>query len=179
MTGRAAEGTPAYLPQLPVITHPNMTAEYYQDQYRVLHGKMPMFGTGVEESLDPIPEADFHRPVGHRTIAQLIGHMVAWRKNSALRFQKLPRPKIELGSPEDWPDYSRKTKADMLAELAETKELLLDALAAVDYGTLEERIHPDYYYHNRHALDGAVQHDIYHLGQINLIASVLRNTAPH
>ncbi len=153
-----------------------MNAEFYQDQYRVLHGKMPMFGTGVEESLDPIPEEDFHRPVGHRTIAQLIGHIVAWRRNSALRFQRLPRPRIELGSPEDWPDYSGKSKAELLAELAETRDLMLHAVAAFDYATLEEQIHPDYYYHYRHALDGAIQHDIYHLGQINLLASLLRSS---
>ncbi len=154
-----------------------MTPANYQDQYNVLHGKMPMFGSGIEESLEPIPEKDFHRPVGHRTIAQLIGHMVAWRKNSALRFQRLPRPKIELNSPEDWPDYSHKSKKEMLDELAETKALMLQSVEAFDYGTLEERIHPDYYYRNRHALDGAVQHDIYHLGQINLIASILRSSS--
>ncbi len=138
---------------------------------------MPMFGSGVEESLEPIPEADFHRPVGHRTIAQLIGHMVAWRRNTALRFRGLPRPKIELNSPEDWPDYAAKSKAEMLAELAETKEEMLLALAEFDYGKFNEKLHPDYYYVYRHALDGAVQHDIYHLGQINLLASQLKYQA--
>ena len=153
-----------------------MNAAYYQHQYRNLHGKLPMFGSGVEESLEPIPEADFHRPVGHRTIAQLIGHIVAWRRNTALRFRELPRPRIELGSPEDWPDYSGKSKAEMLAELAETKEEMLQAVAAFRYDTLREKVHPDYDYIKQDTLDGAVQHDIYHLGQINLIASILRQT---
>ncbi len=153
-----------------------MNADIYKDQYRVLHGKMPMFGTGVEESLEPIPEADFHRPVGHRTIAQLIGHMVVWRRNTALRLQRLPRPRIELGSPEDWPDYAHKTKAEMLDELDETRQLMLDVLDAFDFDTLEDKLQPDYYYHYRHAIDGAIQHDVYHLGQINLIASILHSS---
>ena len=153
-----------------------MNANFYRDQYQVLHGKMPMFGTGVEESLEPVPEADFHRPVGHRTIAQLIAHMVVWRRNTALRLQRLPRPQIELGSPVDWPDYSQKTKAEMLAELDETRQLMLDALEAFDYATLEDSLHPDHYYRYRHAIDGAIQHDVYHLGQINLIASILRSS---
>ncbi len=155
-----------------------MTTEYYQEQYHVLHRPMPLFGSGVEESLEPIPEADFHRAVGHRTIAQLIGHIVAWRRNTALRFRGLPRPKIELNSPEDWPDYSDKTKAEMLAELAETKDAMLQAYAEFDYGKIDEKLHPDYYYTFRHALDGAVQHDVYHLGQINLIAAVIRVGKP-
>lgn len=149
----------------------------YQDQYHVLHRPMPMFGSGVEESLEPLEAADFHRPVGHRTIAQLIGHIVAWRRNTALRLRGLPRPRIELNSPEDWPDYSGKTKAEMLAELAETKEGMLLALQEFDYSKLEEQLHPDYYYHYRHAIDGAIQHDIYHLGQINLLKSLLNQDA--
>ncbi|WP_020571122.1 DinB family protein [Neolewinella persica] len=153
-----------------------MTSAYFQEQYHIMHGKLPMFGRGVEESLEPISEADFHRPVGHRTIAQLIGHMVAWRRNTALRLRRLPRTKIELNSPEDWPDYSGKRKAEMLAELAETKEQMLVAVAEFDYSTSEEKVHPDYYYLNRNLLDGAIQHDIYHLGQINLLASLLNRS---
>jgi uncharacterized damage-inducible protein DinB len=150
-----------------------MTPAYFQEQYHIMHGKLPMFGSGVEESLEPILEADYHRAVGHRTIAQLIGHVVAWRRNTALRLRRLPRLKIELNSPEDWPDYSGKTKAEMLAELAETKEQMLVAVAEFDYSTSEEKVHPDYYYLKRHILDGAIQHDIYHLGQINLLAALL------
>ncbi|MEM9929234.1 MAG: DinB family protein [Bacteroidota bacterium] len=152
-----------------------MNAAFYQEQYHVLHRPMPMFGSGVEESLEPLAEADFHRPVGHQTIARIIGHMVAWRRNTALRFRDLPRPKIELNSPEDWPDYSSKTKAEMLAELAETKEEMLQSLAVFDFGKFNEKLHPDYYYVYQHALDGAIQHDIYHLGQINLLASLLKH----
>nr|WP_256534336.1 DinB family protein [Lewinella sp. JB7] len=132
----------------------------------------------MEESLEPVPAADFHRPVGHRTIAQLIGHIVAWRRNTALRLQKLPRPKIELNSPEDWPDYSGKSKTDMLRELAETHQLMRQAIEAFDYTTLEHTLHPDYYYQNRHLIDGAIQHDIYHLGQINLLVSILQAKSP-
>jgi uncharacterized damage-inducible protein DinB len=136
-----------------------------------------MFGSGIEESLEPLAEADFHQAVGHRTIAQLIGHMVAWRRNTSLRLRGLPRPKIELNSPEDWPDYSSKTKEEMLAELAETKDGMILALEEFDYATLEETVHPDYYYHKRHILDGAIQHDIYHLGQINLLKSLIHPAA--
>jgi uncharacterized damage-inducible protein DinB len=152
-----------------------MTPAYFLEQYEIMHGKMPLLGSGVEESLEPIPEAYFHQAIGHRTIAQLIGHIVAWRRNTALRLRRLPRPKIELNSPEDWPDYSNKTKADMLAELAETKEQMKVAVAEFDYSTSEEKVHPDYYYLKRHMLDGAIQHDIYHLGQINLLAALLKN----
>lgn len=153
-----------------------MTPEFFQEQYEVLHRPLPMFGSGVAESLAPVPEADFHRAVGHRTIAQLIGHIVAWRRNTALRLRDEPRPKIELNSPEDWPDYSRKSKAEMVTELQETKAGMIAAFAAFDYNRINEKLHPDHYYTFRHVLDGAVQHDIYHLGQINLLAALLRNT---
>ena len=155
-----------------------MNKAYYQEQYRVLHRGKPWFGTGMEESLEPLAEEDFHRPLGHRTIAQLIGHIVAWRKDVVLRLRDLPREKIELDSPRDWPDYSEKSKQEMLAELRETKDELIEALAAFDYSKLNEKVKPDYYYRYHHIIDGAVQHDVYHLGQINLLKSLL-HLQPH
>lgn len=152
-------------------------ANYFAGLYDTLHGKLPWFGTGLEESLEPIPEADWFRPVGHRSIAQLVGHMLAWRYDMLKRLRGEPRQRIELNSPEDWPECGGRTKDDYLRELARTKAELQREIRRFDYAKLYEHVHPDYPYTNVQLLEGNAHHDIYHLGQINLIAALLKNGA--
>lgn len=148
---------------------------YFHHAYNNFHRHQPFFGSGLEESLARIPETDLHRPVGHRTIGQLLEHMLAWRYDLVKRLHGQPREKIELNSPRDWPDPAGKTKADYRRAFTETKTRLQEGLAKFDPTKLNDQLHPDYDYTNVELLGGGVQHDIYHLGQINLIAALLRN----
>ncbi|MEM8585037.1 MAG: hypothetical protein AAGF87_12240, partial [Bacteroidota bacterium] len=59
--------------------------DYFHHLYDLFHSKLPFYGSGLEESLERIPEADLHRSVGHRTIAQCLEHMLVWRKDLAKR----------------------------------------------------------------------------------------------
>ena len=150
------------------------STHYFQTLYDTLHSQRPWYGSGLEESLAPIPEADLHEPVGHRTIAQLLAHMLAWRHDLIKRLHQLPRERIELNTERDWPDARQRSKADFLQEFAETKRLLQEGLVAFDPDTLHDKLHPDHPYTNVQLLEGGVLHDVYHLGQINLIAAILR-----
>lgn len=151
-----------------------LTRPYLHHLYANFHRRMPFFGSGLEESLERIPEADLHRPVGHRTIAQLLEHMLVWRRDLGQRLLGEPREKIEIGSPEDWPDGAGKTKADFLAEFVTTTDKIKRGLDAFDLDKQNEQLHPDYDYTYVNVLEGGIQHDIYHLGQINLIAALLK-----
>ena len=150
-----------------------MTKRYALHQYNNLHRSKPWFGRGLEESLEEIPASDYHRPVGHRTIAGLCLHALAWRYDFIKRITDTPREKIELDTDRDWPEASSYGKAYFLSEFARTKTEILAALEAFDYGKADDLIHPDYDYTWTHILEGGVQHDIYHLGQINLLAVLL------
>lgn len=147
---------------------------YFVALYETLHRHMPFFGSGIEESLERIPEEHLHRPVGHRTIAQLLTHMLVWREDLIKRLHELPREKIEINSPEDWPEPGDRTKAEYLQAFAETKVKLQDGLAKYDVSKINDLVHPDYDYTNVNVLEGGAQHDIYHLGQVNLLASIIR-----
>ncbi|SER44415.1 DinB superfamily protein [Neolewinella agarilytica] len=148
--------------------------DYFVSLYETLHRKMPFFGSGIEESLERIPEEHLHRPVGHRTIAQLLAHMIAWREDLIKRLHELPREKIEINSPEDWPDATGKTKADFLRAFADTKVELQKGLEKYDVSKMYDLVHPDYDYINVNILEGGAQHDIYHIGQVNMLAAILR-----
>ena len=154
------------------MTYPQAIA----NQLDILHQAKPWFGTGMEESLQPLSEELFHHQLNGRSVARLIGHIIAWRRNAYKRLAGLPYHKIELNTPADWPDYSEKTKIEMLAELVETKKQLQSVFHTFPVEKLDEKLHSDYYYTNRNLLEGIIQHDIYHLGQINLLIALLKDT---
>lgn len=151
--------------------------DYFHHLYDLVHRKMPFFGSGLEESLERIPEAHLHRKVGHRSIAALLEHMLVWRQDLGNRLNGLPRKKIELNSPDDWPPPSGKTKAEYIKAFAKAADLIREGLDKFDPAILHDKLHPDYDYTNIDLLEGGVHHDIYHLGQINLIAALLKAEA--
>ncbi len=153
-----------------------MTTQYFQHLYDLLHRRQPFFGSGLEESLERIPDADLHQPVEHRTIAQLLEHMLAWRRDLGKRLLGEPREKIELNTLQDWPPPDpTKTKADYLAELTDTTAKIRRGLEAFNMEQLTDKLHPDYDYTSVDLLEGGAHHDIYHLGQLNLIAAILQH----
>lgn len=150
--------------------------DYFHHLYSLLHRKLPFYGSGLEESLERIPEEHLHEYVGHRSIAQLLEHMIIWRDDLARRLLGEDRQKIEVNGPLDWPRPSQqKTKAEYLAAFAAITERIKQGINQFDYTTLHDPLHPDYDYTHVDLLEGSALHDIYHIGQINLIASILKN----
>ncbi len=158
---------------IPSIIYSIIFMEYFHHLYQLLHREKPFFGSGLEESLERIPPEYLHEPVGHRTIAQLLEHMLVWRKDLGNRLLGEPREKIELNSPQDWPQPRPLTKAEYLQEFADSTERLRAGIRRFDPNKINELLHPDYDYTNVDLLEGSAHHDIYHLGQINFISSVL------
>ena len=153
-----------------------LSTTYFQHLYDLLHRDHPFFGSGLEESLARIPEQDLYQPIEHRTIAQLLEHMLAWRRDLGKRLLGEPREKIELNTPQDWPQPDPgKTKADYLAELTDTTAKIRRGLETFNMEQLTDKLHPDYDYTSVDLLEGGAHHDIYHLGQINLIAAILKH----
>lgn len=155
------------------LTH--FMKDYFNHLYDLFHSKMPFYGSGLEESLERIPEEHLHIPVGHRTIAQCLEHMLVWREDLAKRLLGEEREKIELNTDQDWPAPSGKSKAEYLVEFKRITKRIKQGVDQFDYTTLHEKLNPNYNYTSVDLLEGTAHHDIYHLGQINLIAAVLKS----
>lgn len=151
---------------------------YFFHLYGLLHREKPFYGSGLEESLARIPEEHLHAPVGHRTIAQLLEHMLIWRKDLANRLLGEPRESIDMSKGEDWPAPRQLTKAEYLQEFADSTERIREGIRRFDPAKIDELLHPDYDYTNVDLLEGSAHHDIYHLGQINLLNSILVQGGP-
>ncbi|MEO0731863.1 MAG: DinB family protein, partial [Bacteroidota bacterium] len=123
-------------------------AQYFHHLYNLLHREKPFYGSGLEESLERIPEEHLYKPVGHRTIAQLLEHMLVWRDDLARRLNGEERQKIEFNGPLDWPPAAdcKRTKAEYVAAFAAITTRIKAGIAGFDYAKIDDLLHPDYDY---------------------------------
>ncbi|MDH5602819.1 MAG: DinB family protein [Cyclobacteriaceae bacterium] len=148
--------------------------ELIKDYKEVFSGK-PWYGVSVFTSLEKIEAEHWNRPLkdGRKTIAQMVLHMIAWRRFTIEKLKRNEHYTIKLNSSEDWPtDETKREKNHLLGELQETQQEIIGLLENLDDGFLKEKISGGKAA-NELLIKGLIHHDIYHLGQINLINSQL------
>lgn len=124
-------------------------------------------GPTVKESLEGLSEAQvFNRLPNTHSIIELVAHMAAWRRYVVKKLKGDVGYKVteELNFPQ--PGNWEKT----LNELEESQNELLAAIETSAPASLMQQVpwtnEPFSYYTILH---GIIHHDLYHIGQINLI----------
>lgn len=110
---------------------------------------------------------------GLNSIWQIIHHMTCWRETLLQRVQgkKIPSPADNYFVPLD--DTSSKAWTAAVKRLKASQKALLDYLSAGETGEMDE-IPASGNYTRYELLQGVLQHDAYHLGQIVLIKKMLK-----
>ena len=127
-------------------------------------------GPGVLEILENVTasQAAAKPIVGAHSIWELVLHIKAWE--DACR-RRLSGDRAELSDEEDWPqvdETSDEAWESTLAALRENHKKFSDAIASVNESRLDEPILEGM--KTAYAtLHGAVQHDLYHAGQIAIL----------
>ncbi|MFT7120143.1 MAG: putative damage-inducible protein DinB [Neolewinella sp.] len=152
-----------------------MISTYLATQIQKVVHEEPWFGSGLLQSLNKLTEEQWHQPLGHRTVAGIVGHLIAWRNFAIARLADRTDFGIEMNTELDWPDCSEMSKATLLQQLADTQQSLLANLKLLSNKDLEDYVPAVYLYNKGELAIGVMQHDIYHLGQINLLVSLLEN----
>ncbi len=113
------------------------------------------------------------RPIaGAHTIWELVKHIRAW-ESAAVR--RLNGDRAELPDDEDWPAAKEMTEEawrNEISKLRNGNEALMHAIASVDESALDQPIMEgmsSIYV----TLQGVIQHDLYHAGQIALLKKAL------
>ena len=141
----------------------------------VLEGH-PWFGRSMYEILAEADEAKaFVQPNdnGH-SLADLLYHMLTWAEFSQKRIEKEPIENMAALEATDWRviDPSIHTWQKGLAALKASHKKIIDLLQSKDDAFLEETV--DYRKYNfRFMLNGLIQHNIYHLGQVAYVSKLL------
>ena len=126
--------------------------------------QQPWYGPSVMDTLkDIIPEKASNRFPGSHSIIELVCHMTAWRNFVIDQLRGNPR---ELSEAENFPQPG--SWKDALAGLKKSQVELLKAMDDFPDDRLNDQV-PLREYRFHFMLNGIVQHDVYHIGQIALL----------
>lgn len=153
---------------------------YYVRLLQNNYNGSPWYGESLREKLDRIGEEEaFAVPIaGMHSIAQQVAHLLAWRRLLAERIKGNNHFQIQIDSSRDWPPHEllrRKGWPKLLEEL-EANQMELIRLLEAENDTLLERPLPDGKHNFRLLIDGILQHDVYHNGQIGQTIRLLKHT---
>ncbi len=150
------------------------------DQLEEIHSGKPWMGPNYKKRLERIKEENcFVRPLPElHSVAEILSHLTFWRKEANMKI------KTGNGSQTDdaegnWLSIEKlqkmgwdKIKTEYLQSLKEQIDLLSER---EDKFLNETYFDPDFKGHFTYQwlLDGMIQHDAYHLGQLGIILKLL------
>lgn len=123
-----------------------------------------------------LPASDvMHNVKGHtHSIAELVAHMMAWRNFVLQKLTGNDEFDIEDNSKDDWPPVTDWEK--LKKEFHEDHYALLDAIESFPSSKLDATV-PLRNYSFRYLINGILEHDFYHSGQIgSVIAEINRKS---
>ena len=122
-------------------------------------------GPAVLEVLEGVDEPTAHKKIGSsHSILQLVAHMTGWRNYVTEKLRG--NAAFELSDEQNFPEV--KSWSTALVRLKESQASLLEALANTPEEKLNEKV-PGREFKFYVMLHGIIHHDIYHIGQIQLI----------
>src|SRR6476469_9540578 len=154
----------------------NKEIQYLVSQLQESFNGDPWFGRNAEKLLGEVTETlAFQKPNGQHSIAELVWHMVNWREFVISRFKKDETKDLHYFEANDWRQLDHSDRSwwqHGLQKLNETQELLINILQDQTDSILD-KIVEERTYSYRNLLNGIVQHDICHLGQIAYLVKFL------
>lgn len=133
------------------------------------------FDQCFKDKIEPLSDADaFTRPIPEvHSVAEHISHILEWRKECLLRF-KGQRTEL-MDSPDDWKDNDtlRKTGWENLKNLFYESTVTLIRALENQHDAYLETMFADTNNNFHYIIEGIIQHDLYHLGQIGITIKLL------
>jgi uncharacterized damage-inducible protein DinB len=145
----------------------------------VYNGK-PWYGNSVMTVLRDIPFNKVHlKPIDSlHSIIELTEHIITWRVFVIKKIQGDKEYSVKLNSKEDWSDNREVSVAewqDVLQRLENSQQELLQLLESRNDEFLSSIVltKSNTNFDFEFFLNGVIQHDIYHIGQIALVKKLL------
>lgn len=152
-----------------------MTTEIkkFISEFETIYNGEPWYGKSLMAVInDANPKDVFkkEKPAAHSAY-EITYHLYAWRDLLVKRLNGDIQSTIETNSKEDWPPLPKEKTADswntLVKKLGQNQQVLIKALSEWKDDMLDKNF-AGTDYPLRTFLNGQVQHDIYHIGQIAL-----------
>ncbi len=156
-----------------------MKVNEYINQFEEIYSGNPWYGKSFSEVLKNItPEVAVKKlSPGAHSIVDLVYHIITWKYFVIKLLQGDKAYDVKPNDKNDWRklDYGNNNLWSTALKLFdESQTTLIAELKKFNEDVLCENV-PDRNYTYDFLLTGLIQHDIYHLGQINQIKSILNN----
>lgn len=134
-----------------------------------------------KKKIDNLPEGiAFKRPLPElHSVAELISHLLVWRKESILKIVG-QKSELTMASPENWlsNEELQKTGWENLKKAFYHSQVeLIELIKNKSDDFLEEEYTNGYNF--KYLLEGLIHHDMYHLGQIGIVIKLLNLNMQH
>lgn len=133
------------------------------------------FDQSFKDKFDNLSEEEaLTRPIPQiHSVAEHVSHMLEWRKECIRRYKGL---KVDLmNSPDDWKENYELRKIgwpNLKQSLYSSRAELIDLMVDQEDAYLKTKfLDTDYDFH--YLMEGIIQHDLYHLGQIGITIKLL------
>ena len=155
----------------------NKSVAYYVDRFNENYDGAAWLGENFVTKLQDVSDANaFTRPLKDvHCVAEIIAHIVYWRQSIIKPLEGDRKYKGAMKSADNWPTPETLKKAGwttLLKRLAESQEKINTLLPKQTAAFLAEEYEPGYTY--EYLINGIIDHDIYHLGQIGLVKKMLQ-----
>jgi len=146
-------------------------------QFSALYDGQPWFGNSICEILEKITPAKAYWQPNHgaHTIAQITSHMIYWRQSLIKRLIGDLEYKSSMESIDNWKSNDQLKKEgwkSLMNSLAESQAQLLTLLAKQKDSILQKKYSDKTTFQD--LINGILQHDLYHTGQIAYLKSIYR-----
>lgn len=154
----------------------NETRSIIRNLQNTLNGQ-PWFGRAVFPILEEVNESKIHIHPGdtQHSLAELLYHMITWAEFCLKHLENTSANEIEKVESRDWReiDPESHTWEKGMEELKVIHEKIITLLETKEDVFLKVKV-PGREFNFRFMLNGLIQHNIYHLGQVAYINKLLK-----
>lgn len=152
------------------------TIEQLHLDFQAFYNGNPWFGENFQQIISDItPDEALSLPGNHHSVARILWHMVKWRKALAERLLGNTDYRADVSDTDNWRDISTLDHGsweEAKKQFDALQQVIVSELRKRNDVFLNEEFLPGKTY--RWLTTGVIQHDIYHLGQIAFLKSLLR-----
>jgi uncharacterized damage-inducible protein DinB len=160
----------------------NTNIKYYVTSFENLYDGEPWYGKSIMSIVKEVSPSRVYKKSadGQHSIYEILQHMIAWRELFVSRLNGDTTSNIQVNSSLDWGGLPTAQTTEnwnrLLTRLTENQEALVHALRKKEDYQLGEELANTNASLETH-LEGNLQHDIYHLGQIAILNKAYSLTA--
>lgn len=142
-------------------------------KFKTIYDGSPWYGDSIKSILKKIDheKALVKADENTHSIAELVSHMIAWREFMLKRLKGDNHFDVSQENSFDWKriDSNKKTAWQSLFKaLGKNQQEILSSLEKLDDDFLESPV-AKRKYKMSYLIEGVIQHDLYHIGQISLL----------